>query len=63
MLYENIENIFKKALIEFIAESSEDNFNTGYWLAQIIHEQLSISDHTFINGFFAKLKEEGYKIN
>ena len=54
---ENIETKLKKALVEFIIESTEDDYNTGYWLGEIIESQLSISREMIVSGLIDKINE------
>ena len=55
MAKENIENIFKKALIQFINESKESDYNTGYWIGEII-ESLNLRE-LILSGFIDKINE------
>lgn len=55
MAKENIENILKKALIQFINESKESDYNTGYWIGEII-ESLNLRE-LILSGFIDKINE------
>lgn len=54
---EDIEKIFKNALIKFIIESSETDYSTGYWLGEIIGNHLNISKNDFKKGFIDKIND------
>lgn len=54
---ENIENTFEAALCNFISDSIESDYDTGYWLSEILIKQIAISTDNFIAGFVDKINE------